>query len=62
MIEKCICGHPRSLHFPEDSYFYARCDGCHDLYVKKHPLGYVHEFQLDNLKYVEDLAKERKLT
>lgn len=51
--QPCICGHGKDKHYEETFYFYPYCkmyDYCRCL-----------SFKLDNLQFVEDLAKERNL-
>lgn len=65
MQNLCTCGHYKNVHLPSDNIF------CNAVCLSCHPgenWGYhingwyrVHEFKLDNLKYIEDLAKEKKL-
>jgi hypothetical protein len=63
MIEYCICGHTKSehddLHYvnPFEAYG-GRCWECY--YESKGRKG-IHAFGLDNLKLIEDLAKEKHL-
>lgn len=51
MIEYCVCGHPLITHTHELGY-------CQKTYTYECTCG---RFKLDNLKYVEDLAKKRNL-
>jgi hypothetical protein len=59
VIEYCVCGHPKTLH-EEMNYFvdvlgiYHKCEGC-----AKMNLHGLCRFKLDNLKLIEDLAKEK---
>jgi hypothetical protein len=57
----CKCGHYENAHLPEDRLYHARCLKCLDIPYKDKTWAFVHEFQLDNLKYIEELAKERRL-
>jgi hypothetical protein len=54
----CICGHlkdkHKNPHSLNDTSLIRHCVECW-------PLGFRHKFQLDNLSYIEDLAKERGL-
>jgi hypothetical protein len=45
MPDLCKCGHP------EHSHLWGECWGCHNR----------HEFVIDNLQLIENLAKERNL-
>ena len=58
----CKCGHYQNVHLLANSYMRAVCLKC-DPYRRDetNPFFSVHDFQLDNLKYIEDLAKERNL-
>jgi hypothetical protein len=65
MIEYCVCGHLFKHHT------FLACVGCHDEHLSDDNLGALewyetrekafHDFKLDNLKLIEDLAKERNL-
>jgi hypothetical protein len=59
MEEYCICGHGKFEHFVDKGFLPpAYCEDClFDLNVENSS----HPFKLDNLKLVEDLAKERNL-
>jgi len=58
----CVCGHEKGWHRLSIQYCYAgqALDGGNFNYGKI-PLCKCARFKLDNLKLVEDLAKERKL-
>jgi hypothetical protein len=60
MKEYCICGHPFCEHFYE-FHGYPQigkvCIGCQ----LANDVNTNHYFKLDNLKLIEDLAKERNL-
>ena len=59
MIEYCICGHSEKIHqeaIPE-AQLLSICFECGN----SNTLNEFHNFKLDNLKLVEDLAKERNL-
>jgi hypothetical protein len=59
MIEVCIiCGHEKKEHFIGPMSGYPICSLCADLSMFTEE---THEFKLDNLRFVEDLAEERKL-
>ena len=60
MEEYCICGHIKDIHVP----FNVLCGGCMDFrdeFVEESIRKSRHEFQLDNLRFVEDEAKRRNL-
>jgi hypothetical protein len=51
----CTCGHVRGSH-------YLSGDGCNLCFFQNEPQDkWQHRFQLDNLSYIEKLAKERGL-
>jgi hypothetical protein len=51
----CVCGHIAEAH-------YLTGDGCNQcLHENKSQEAWQHRFKLDNLTYVEKLAKERGL-
>ena len=55
--DECVCGHMRSTH-NINARWTGYCFICldpSDMNVRK------HDFRLDNLSYIEKLAKERKL-
>lgn len=63
-MEHCVCGHEKASHYP------GICRLCMDRVNELGQLGEVnvnslvklfHTFKLDNLKLIEDLAKERNL-
>jgi len=56
MTEYCVCGHTKKQH---ELRYGGKCwyEG-HDSKSYPHPC---EVFKLDNLKLIEDLAKERKL-
>lgn len=55
MMEFCVCSHSKNYHASDVATDF--CGGCYNSGGKK----FYHDFQLDNLKYIEDLAKERNL-
>jgi hypothetical protein len=64
--EKCICGHPVEAHTPSYSKqkmwknaHYMK-DACYAGFDDHMPCS-CFKFKLDNLRLIEDLAKERKL-
>ena len=61
MIEYCICGHSYNSHL-DSKYLCGGCEVCASwTFNDKMRVNWFHPFKLDNLKYVEDLAKERNL-
>lgn len=56
----CVCGHLERQHFANNT-----CIGCWNARKREfdagEQTGMVHLFRLDNLKLIEDLAKERGL-
>lgn len=59
---KCICRHTKLRHNFEEGY----CYGCWSKSIKLgNPISLMsrvsHEFKLDNLRLIEDLAKEKSL-
>jgi hypothetical protein len=68
MIEElCIvCGHIESVHRPKTvdcswtSEYTHWCEEC-SINQKYTPPTMFHNFKIDNLRLIEDLAKERKL-
>lgn len=58
MKEYCVCQHIRKEHIT-DTYGQF-CVGC-IAWNMGSGIKHLHEFKLDNLKLVEDLAKERNL-
>lgn len=50
MIDFCICGHPRGIHFQGP---FTHCTWCR---MTKESAW--HEFKLDNLKYLEQRYEE----
>jgi hypothetical protein len=63
----CVCGCPKNYHTTDvDIVFhttFSYCALCFDTahYDHRNPKRGFHKFKLDNLKYIEDLAKERNL-
>lgn len=62
-MKYCVCGHLKNKHRTEAAGFSILpslgnhwCDGC---FVSGKES--FHTFKLDNLQYIEDLARERKL-
>jgi hypothetical protein len=55
-LRKCICGHFKREH---DDAYTPRCNAC--LQMLNPPMHWKHKFQLDNLAYIERLAKEKGL-
>jgi hypothetical protein len=55
-LRKCVCGHFKRDH---SGIYIAVCDAC--LQMLNPPIHWKHKFKLDNLAYVERLAKERGL-
>lgn len=56
----CICGHRQSNHMDETTT-YGLCWPCQGDYAHARPrmnINVAHKFQLDNLKYLEDLHEE----
>ena len=60
MTEYCICGHIESQHIMTSYFNIKYCRICYILGMKK-PMHDEHPFKLDNLKFIEELAKERNL-
>jgi hypothetical protein len=58
MIEYCVCGHIKKYHEGGSTDALFPCWTCYD---GKDIVKSLHVFKLDNLKYIEDLAKERNL-
>ncbi len=56
-LDKCICGHLRKRHVLPLLPFTPYCRGC----FFREKANIKHEFKLDNLSYIEELAKERGL-
>jgi hypothetical protein len=51
----CVCGHTREFHW-------LTGDGCNTcFYMYQSQDKWQHRFQLDNLSYIEKLARERGL-
>ena len=51
----CFCGHDEGKH-------YLTGNGCNHCFFENKPQDkWQHRFKLDNLTYIEKLAKERKL-
>lgn len=63
MIEPCIsCGHGKEYHIWEYSMWCTEC--AKPMYYPDGNMPNVkvhHSFKLDNLSYIEDLAKEKNL-
>ena len=55
MVEYCVCGHLATAHIRGRGC--AACIDWMNIFDSKNE----HTFKLDNLKLIEDLAKERKL-
>jgi len=58
IVEKCLCGHRKDNH--DIGKFGPYCQGC-GTYHSRNYKNYRHVFMLDNLKLIEDLAKEKNL-
>jgi hypothetical protein len=61
-MEYCVCRHPKPSHLLIEDW----CQSCSNEYRENDYIRYrkslmFHKFKLDNLKLIEDLAKERKL-
>lgn len=59
----CVCGHKRSRHMCYHGFCYD-CSRIEDrTWKREHKIINIrkHSFKLDNLQYIENLAKERKL-
>jgi hypothetical protein len=54
-IDICICRHEKKEHYIGHISGLNRCFMCRELYVDE------HEFKLDNLLYIETLAKQKGL-
>lgn len=56
--DKCVCGHMRMVH-PDNDAWKGYCIFCfgEEFDIENGQ----HYFRLDNLSYIERLAKERKL-
>jgi hypothetical protein len=52
---KCICGHTKGSHF------LGYCSLVYKVVKAQSPKCSCPKYKLDNLKLIEDLAKERKL-
>ena len=55
MEEYCVCGHEVERHAKRICY-----ECLYPLHVRG-KLHSIHRFKLDNLRFIEDLAKERNL-
>jgi hypothetical protein len=51
----CICGHVAIQHYSSLTW----CETC--FYTHSNTTQWQHNFQLDNLSYIEQLAKEKNL-
>ena len=63
MVEYCVCGCIRNKHTWLRTGLFQSEEGCSECLIKE-PYDRektYHKFKLDNLKLIEDLAKERKL-
>jgi hypothetical protein len=60
MIEYCVCRHRIDEHDLTQKRGKIYCVAC---FYKQAPKEFywVHEFQLDNLRFIEDLAKQKHL-
>jgi hypothetical protein len=56
MEQYCICGHLEVYHY-NNSIGSITCFDCADRNIK----NCTHNFKLDNLRFIEDLAKEKNL-
>lgn len=63
MQNLCICGHVRWAHFLKKYTSLGYCHSCSFKGGGKYMPNrrYIHEFKLDNLWFVEQIAKERNL-
>lgn len=57
-LAPCVCGHSKVFHIAYNAKD-PLCAMCLEAHEK--PDLVFHTFKLDNLRYVEDLAKQRKL-
>jgi len=66
-MEYCVCGHKEKEHKvrwldPSGGTSIIGCLGCENAwFISGMNKQVLHLFKLDNLKLIEDLAKERKL-
>jgi hypothetical protein len=69
-MEYYICGHPRRSHSRRPSKLDFHCEKCYNNLLEVAPVQGIrsgelmacfHEFKLDNLKLIEDLAKAKGL-
>lgn len=60
MEKYCICGHVKEGHSGIYALDITSCLSCY-LAQDESKMSFYHDFQLDNLKYIEDLAKEKGL-
>lgn len=61
-MEKCICGHTKEQHQPNITDTHVSTDFCIFCYpVTNNAQACWHDFKLDNLQYIEDMAKEKNL-
>jgi hypothetical protein len=56
----CVCGHLREKHWGIPLVYFNAPFICVQCEVQ-HNLSFKHSFKLDNLSYVEELAKKRNL-
>lgn len=66
MEEFCVCGHDKKAHSNGKGNLSTACLMCFvDVIVGEGPIPKTHEalhdFKLDNLKFIEDEAKRRNL-
>jgi hypothetical protein len=57
--KKCVCGHFKREHSGGIRNYVPTCNAC--LQMLNPPIYWRHNFKLDNLSYIETLAKERGL-
>lgn len=61
-MEYCVCGHAKEIHSFIKDFLCAECVemASYDLHIGELDKAF-HKFKLDNLKLIEDLAKEKGL-
>ena len=55
----CVCGHSQLVHYDYDKDRILTC--CGECYYHVNIEVSLHSFKLDNLTYIEQLAKEKNL-
>jgi hypothetical protein len=62
MEEYCICKHPKEKHKTSAAYFKIYCVACAaEAPAMREYWAAMHDFKLDNLRWIEDLATQKGL-